>query len=43
MAAPETFFLRSHDLAQISVPGVRVERRPARKPNSTPVPGLHNA
>ena len=43
MAAPETFFLRSHDLAQISVPGVRVERRPARKPDGTPVPGLHNA
>jgi len=43
MAAPETFFLRSHDLAQISVPGVRVERRPARKPDGAPVPGLHNA
>jgi 6-oxo-cyclohex-1-ene-carbonyl-CoA hydrolase len=43
MAAPETFFLRSHDLAQISVPGVRVERRPARKLDGTPVQGLHNA
>jgi 6-oxo-cyclohex-1-ene-carbonyl-CoA hydrolase len=43
MAAPETFFLRSHDLAQISVPGVRVERRPAREPDGTPVSGLHNA
>jgi 6-oxo-cyclohex-1-ene-carbonyl-CoA hydrolase len=43
MAAPETFFLRSHDLAQISVPGVRVERRPARKPDGTPVAGLYNA
>ena len=29
MAAPETFFLRSHDLASVSGPGVRVERRPA--------------
>ena len=43
MAAPETFFLRSHDLAQISVPGVRFERRPARKLDGTPVQGLHNA
>jgi 6-oxo-cyclohex-1-ene-carbonyl-CoA hydrolase len=43
MAAPETFFLRSHDLAEISVPGVRVERRPAREPDGTPAPGLHNA
>jgi 6-oxo-cyclohex-1-ene-carbonyl-CoA hydrolase len=34
MAAPETFFLRSHDLAEISVPGVRVERRPARTPDA---------
>ncbi len=43
MAAPETFFLRSHDLAEISVPGVRVERRPAREPDGAPAPGLHNA
>ena len=43
MAAPETFFLRSHDLAEISVPGLRVERRPARKPDGSTVPGLYNA
>jgi len=43
MTAPETFFLRSHDLAQISVPGVRVERRPAREPGGKPASGLHNA
>ena len=43
MAAPETFFLRSHDLAEISVPGVRVERRPARASGGKPAPGLHNA
>jgi 6-oxo-cyclohex-1-ene-carbonyl-CoA hydrolase len=43
MAAPETFFLRSHDLAEISVPGLRVERRPARKPDGTMVQGLYNA
>ena len=44
MAAPETFFLRSHDLAEISVPGVRLERRPARepaarRPRASPTPG----
>jgi 6-oxo-cyclohex-1-ene-carbonyl-CoA hydrolase len=43
MAAPETFFVRSHDLAEISVPGVRVERRPAREPGGKPAPGLANA
>ena len=43
MAAPETFFLRSHDLAEISVPGVRVERRPAREPGGKPAAGLSNA
>jgi 6-oxo-cyclohex-1-ene-carbonyl-CoA hydrolase len=43
MAAPETFFLRSHDLAEISVPGLRVERRPAREPDGTVAPGLYNA
>ena len=43
MAAPETFFLRSHDLAEISAPGVRVERRAARAPDGTPAAGLHNA
>ena len=43
MAAPETFFLRSHDLAQISVPGVRVERRPAFAPGGQAAAGLFNA
>ncbi len=43
MAAPETFFLRSHDLAEISVPGVRVERAPAREPDGRVAPGLYNA
>jgi 6-oxo-cyclohex-1-ene-carbonyl-CoA hydrolase len=43
MAAPETFFLRSHDLAELSVPGVRVERRAAREPGGKVAPGLHNA
>src|SRR5574341_737754 len=42
MAAPETFFVRSHDLAEIAVPGVRVERRPAREPDGTVAAGLHN-
>jgi 6-oxo-cyclohex-1-ene-carbonyl-CoA hydrolase len=43
MAAPETFFVRSHDLAEISVPGVRVERRPAREPGGKYAAGLSNA
>ncbi|MCD6044205.1 MAG: 6-oxocyclohex-ene-carbonyl-CoA hydrolase [Burkholderiales bacterium] len=43
MAAPETFFLRSHDLAEISVPGVRFERRAALEPDGTPARGLYNA
>ncbi|MGE5641232.1 MAG: 6-oxocyclohex-1-ene-1-carbonyl-CoA hydratase [Clostridia bacterium] len=42
-AAPETFFLRSHDLAEIAVPGVRIERRPAAEPGGKPAPGLYNA
>ena len=42
MAAPETRFLRSHDLAEISVPGVRIERRPALEPGCKPAPGLYN-
>jgi 6-oxo-cyclohex-1-ene-carbonyl-CoA hydrolase len=42
-AAPETFFLRSHDLAELSVPGVRIERRPAREPGGKPAAGLFNA
>ena len=44
MAAPETRFLRSHDLAEGPLPaGVRLERRPARRPDGTAVPGLYNA
>ena len=43
MAAPETFFLRSHDLAEISVPGVKLERRPALEPGGKPAAGLYNA
>ena len=43
MAAPETRFLRSHDLAEAPVQGLRLERRPARKPDGTVVPGLYNA
>jgi 6-oxo-cyclohex-1-ene-carbonyl-CoA hydrolase len=43
MTAPETFFVRSHDLAEISVPGVRVERRPALEPGGKPAAGLANA
>jgi 6-oxocyclohex-1-ene-carbonyl-CoA hydrolase len=44
MAAPETRFLRSHDLADVAArSGVRFERRPARKPDGTIVQGLYNA
>jgi 6-oxo-cyclohex-1-ene-carbonyl-CoA hydrolase len=43
MAAPETRFLRSHDLAEVVAQGVRLERRPARTPDGKTVPGLYNA
>ncbi len=43
MAAPETRFLRSHDLAEISVQGLKIERRPALQPDGTPAAGLYNA
>jgi 6-oxo-cyclohex-1-ene-carbonyl-CoA hydrolase len=44
MAAPETRFLRSHDLADLAAAsGVRFERRPARKLDGTIVQGLYNA
>jgi len=43
MAAPETRFLRSHDLTDGSAAGVRFERRPARTPEGAAVPGLYNA
>jgi 6-oxo-cyclohex-1-ene-carbonyl-CoA hydrolase len=44
MAAPETRFLRSHDLTEGPFDrGVRFERRPARTPDGKTVPGLYNA
>ena len=43
MAAPETNFLHSHDLAEPSAPGVRYEKRPATTPDGKTVPGLYNA
>ena len=43
MAAPETRFLRSHDLAEPPLQGLKLERRPARKPDGSVVPGLYNA
>ncbi len=43
MSAPETRFHRNHDLAEIAVPGVRYERRPARTPDGKIAPGLYNA
>ncbi|HUG76935.1 MAG TPA: 6-oxocyclohex-1-ene-1-carbonyl-CoA hydratase [Burkholderiales bacterium] len=43
MSAPETRFLRNHDLAPAEAPGVRYERRPARMPDGKEVPGLYNA
>jgi len=35
--------VKNHDLAEITVPGVKVEKRPARKPDGQVVPGLYNA
>ena len=44
MAAPETRFLRSHDLTEAALDrGVRFERRPARAPGGRIVQGLYNA
>jgi 6-oxocyclohex-1-ene-carbonyl-CoA hydrolase len=43
MSAPETRFLRNHDLAASDLPGVRYERRAARTPDGKEVPGLCNA
>jgi 6-oxocyclohex-1-ene-carbonyl-CoA hydrolase len=43
MSAPETRFQRNHDLAELVVPGVRLERRPARTPDGKAAPGLSNA
>ena len=43
MAAPETRFLRSHDLTDGSAAGVRFERRPARTPEGAVAPGLFDA
>ncbi|ADP69325.1 6-oxocyclohex-1-ene-1-carbonyl-CoA hydrolase [Rhodomicrobium vannielii ATCC 17100] len=39
--APEA--LHDHNLAEIVVPGVRYEKRPARTPDGEIVPGLYNA
>jgi 6-oxo-cyclohex-1-ene-carbonyl-CoA hydrolase len=43
MSAPESRFLRNHGLAELAVPGVRYERRPARTPDGKAVPDLFNA
>ena len=43
MAAPETRFLRSHDLAELAAQGLRFERRPARTPEGKIAAGLYNA
>ena len=43
MSAPETRFLRSHDLADVPLQGVRYERRAARTPDGKTAPGLYNA
>ena len=48
MNAPETFApmldFKNHDLVDdTSKPGVRYEKRPARKPDGSVVPGLYNA
>jgi 6-oxo-cyclohex-1-ene-carbonyl-CoA hydrolase len=43
MAAPESHFLKSHDLPPANCPGVRYEKRPARLPDGKEVPGLYNA
>ena len=48
MTAPDSFppmlDFKNHDLVNdVSKPGVRYEKRPAKKPDGTVVPGLHNA
>jgi 6-oxocyclohex-1-ene-carbonyl-CoA hydrolase len=48
MSAPETFppmlDFKNHDITpDIERPGVRYEKKPARKPDGTVVPGLYNA
>jgi 6-oxo-cyclohex-1-ene-carbonyl-CoA hydrolase len=43
MAAPETHFLKSHDLPEAACPGVRHEKRPARRPDGSEAAGLYNA
>ena len=35
--------LKNHDLAEIRVPGVRVEKRPAKSPDGKTAPDLYNA
>ena len=34
--------IKNHDLAEISVPGVKLEKVPARSPDGTVAPGLYN-
>jgi 6-oxo-cyclohex-1-ene-carbonyl-CoA hydrolase len=43
MAAPETHFLKSHDLPELATAAVRYEKRPARRPDGREVAGLYNA
>jgi len=43
MAAPETHFLKSHDLPEAACPAVRYEKRPARRPDGSEAAGLYNA
>jgi 6-oxo-cyclohex-1-ene-carbonyl-CoA hydrolase len=43
MGAAQHRFLRSHDLAEVVVPGVRYEKRPAGTPQGKPAEGLYDA
>jgi 6-oxo-cyclohex-1-ene-carbonyl-CoA hydrolase len=42
-ARPGARVLKDHNLAEIVVPGVRFEKRPARTPDGKPAAGLYNA
>jgi len=42
-ARPGARALKDHNLAEIVVPGVRFEKRPARTPDGKPAAGLYNA
>ena len=37
MGASDTAFLKNHDLGAVSAPGVRYERKPARRPDGSTV------